>query len=192
MKRITLTTCCLLFIACINLTHAQSEAEMKAWMDYMTPGDMHKMLAKFDGEWKGDVTMWMVPGAPPSTSTTTSTNKMMMDGRYQVSTHKGNFNGMPFEGMSTVAYDNAKKVFISTWIDNMGTGLMTMEGTWDGATKTITFKGKMVDPTTYKEVDVKETFRVVDDNNQVMEMFGTDPKTGKEFKSMEIKYTRVK
>lgn len=27
---------------------------------------------------------------------------------------------MPFEGISTLGYDNAKKTFFSTWIDNMG------------------------------------------------------------------------
>lgn len=192
MKRITSTICSLLFMGCLVKVQAQSEAEMKAWMAYMTPSDMHKMLAKFNGEWTGEVTMWMAPDAPATTSTVATTNKMVMDGRYQVSTHNGNFGGMPFEGMSTVAYDNAKKVFISTWIDNMGTGLMTMEGVWDGTAKMITFKGKMVEPTTGKEVNVRETFKIVDDNNQVMEMYGSDPKTGKEFKSMEIKYTRKK
>jgi hypothetical protein len=35
---------------------------------------------------------------------------------------------MPFEGISTLGYDNAKKTFFSTWIDNMGTGMMVMEG----------------------------------------------------------------
>lgn len=38
---------------------------MKAWMTYMTPGDMHKMLAESEGEWNEDITMWMAPGAPP-------------------------------------------------------------------------------------------------------------------------------
>jgi hypothetical protein len=39
---------------------------------------------------------------------------------------------------------------------------------------------------------MKETFKMVDDDHMVMEMFGPDPKTGKQYKTMEIKYTRKK
>lgn len=34
---------------------------------------------------------------------------MIFGGRYQLSNYKGNFMGMPFEGMSIMGYDNAKK-----------------------------------------------------------------------------------
>jgi hypothetical protein len=116
---------------------------------------------------------------------------MIMGGRYQVSNHSGIMMDMPFEGMSTTAFDNQKKVFINTWIDNMGTGMMIMEGPWDEATKTITLKGKMVDPALGKEIEIKEVLKMVDDNTHMFEMYkpGMD---GKEFKCMEIKYTRKK
>src|SRR5688500_13695597 len=39
-------------------------AMMNAWMKSATPGDMHAMLAKDDGEWEGEVTHWMDPAAP--------------------------------------------------------------------------------------------------------------------------------
>ena len=94
--------------------------------------------------------------------------------------------------MSTTGYDNAKKVYVSTWIDNIGTGVMKMEGPWDKATKSTTLTGKMIDPNTGKECDFKEIYTITDDNNQKMEMFGPDPKTGKQFKTMEIKLTRKK
>ena len=162
----------------------------KAWMEYMTPGSSHQLLAKAEGEWTGEMTMWMAPDAPPMKSTVTNTNKMIMGGRYQVSTHKGDFMGQPFEGISTTGYDNAKKVFISNWVDNMGTGMMNMEGTWDEATKTMSMKGKMICPANGKECDVREKFRIVDDNTHVMEMFGPDMKTGKEYKNMEITFRR--
>ena len=164
----------------------------KAWMEYATPGEPHKMLAKSSGTWTGEVTMWMSPNAKPSISTSTSTNKMVMDGRYQLSEFQGNFMGMPFLGMSTTAYDNAKKVFVSTWIDNMGTGIMKMEGPWDEATKSTTLTGKVVEPFSGRECDFKEVYKIIDDNNQLMEMYGPDPKTGKQFKTMEIKLTRKK
>lgn len=170
-----------------------SATATKAWMDYATPGEMQKMLAKSDGMWTGETTMWMEAGGKPMTSKSEATNKMIFDGRYQVSEHKGNFMGMPFEGMSIVAYDNAKKKFVSTWVDNMGTGIMHTEGDWDAAKKSIEFKGKMTDPSRPgKDCDVREVFTFVDDNTQIMEMYGPDSKTGKEYKTMEIKYTRKK
>ena len=169
-----------------------SATAMKAWMEYATPGEPHKLLAKSNGVWIGEVTMWMAPDAPPQVNKSTMTNKMIMDGRYQISEYKGDFMGMPFTGMSTTGYDNAKKVFTSSWIDNMGTGIMKMEGPLDEATKTITMTGKMIDPSTGRECSMREVLTIVDDDNQLMEMYGPDPKTGKEFKSMTIKLTRKK
>lgn len=197
MKKITI----LLAIACCTAGFANAQqdkkmsaeeaAMMKNWQAYMTPGEIHTMLAKSNGEWTEDIVMWMDPSTPPQKSTASCTNTMIMGGRYQQSTHKGNFNGMPFEGMSWLGYDNAKKIFMSTWIDNMGTGIMYMEGTYDAATKTVTSKGKSVDPMTGKDMMVRETFTLVDDNNQMMTMYMT-PEGGKEYKSMEIKFTRKK
>jgi len=191
MKKTTLTSCALLILACFCKINAQSEAEMKAWMDYMTPGDTHKMLAKSDGDWNADMTMWMAANTAPTKTTGTCTNRMILGGRYQESKYGATMNGMPFEGISTIAYDNALKKFIGTWIDNMGTGIMVMEGSWDKASNSLTTKGKTLDPTTGKEVTMREVFKVVDDNTHTIEMYST-PGNGKEYKSMEIKLTRKK
>jgi len=91
-----------------------SATMMKNWQRYMTPGDVHKMMAKWDGTWNGEATMWMVPGAPEQKSTSTAVDKMIMNSLYQQSTHSGNMVGMPFNGMSTTAYDIHRKEFIST------------------------------------------------------------------------------
>lgn len=170
-----------------------SATAMKNWTEYATPGEMQKMLAKSDGNWTGETTMWMENGAKPMVSKSEATNKMMYGGRYQITNHKGDFMGMPFEGMSIVGYDNSKKKFVSTWIDNMGTGIMHSEGDWNPSTKSVEFKGKMTDASRPgKECDFREVFTFVDDNTQKLEMYGPDSKTGKEYKTMEIKYSRKK
>ncbi len=171
------------------------EEEQKAWMEYATPSSVHQMLAKSDGTWIGEAQMWMAPDSPATKMTGMAVNKMILGGRYQESVHTGKMDmgggmTMPFEGRSTLGYDNAKKVFQSTWIDNMGTGTMVMEGTWDEATKTITSKGKMYDPAQGKDIDVKETYQIIDDNTHKMQMFCT--KDGKEFKNMEMMIRRKK
>src|SRR5664279_382053 len=162
MKKIQLCFCILFCLATFKNLCAQDDAAMKAWQNYMTPGDIHKMLAASDGTWNEDITMWMAPGAPPAKSVATAENKMILGGRYQQSTTKGTFNGMPFEGISTLGYDNAKKIFVNSWVDNMGTGIMQLQGPWDPATKTVNLKGTSVDPTTGKDMNVRETITLVD------------------------------
>lgn len=191
MKKIILLCSAVLLSTVFNYTKAQSDAEMKAWTEYMTPGDMHKMLASSDGEWEGEILMWMAPGTDPMKNTGTCVNEMILGGRYQLGKFKGSFNGMPFEGMSLVGYDNVKKVFESTWVDNMGTGIMHLQGKWDEKSKSMELKGVMVDCMVGKEVPVRETFTIVDENTQVMEMFAYGPDK-KEFKNMQITYRRKK
>lgn len=169
---------------------AQTEAEMKAWQTYMTPGEVHKMLAQSAGEWNDEITMWMAPGTPPTKTVTISKSEMILGGRYQLSKTTGNMMGMPFEGMSLIGYDNAKKIFTSTWVDNFGTGTITMEGTWDDKTKSIAFKGKGIDPMTGKELLMRQVMKLVDNDTQEMEMY--DNKNGTETKTMAIKSTRKK
>lgn len=172
----------------LNAQGDQQEAQKK-WMEYMTPGPIQQMLAKADGEWDAAIQLWMSPGAPVEKSTATCTNRMLLGGRYQESKYSNSmFMGKPFEGMGWLAYDNAKKVFVSSWIDNMGSGMLVQTGTWDEGTKTINFSGKMVDPMSGKDIDVRQTLQWIDDNHQKMEMFSQ--MGGKEFKTMEIALVR--
>jgi hypothetical protein len=73
----------------------------------------------------------------------------------------------------------------------MSTGIMYAEGTFDAATKTFTFLGDMPDPIAGKYVKVRNTEKWIDDSKWIMESH-TKGKDGKEFKNMEITYTRAK
>ncbi len=163
----------------------------KAWKENMVVGEQHKMLAKTAGTWTGDVTMWMGDGAPPMKSTSTSVNKTIYGGLYQQSEHSGDMMGMPFQGSSLTGYDNMKKEYFSTWIDNMGSGIYVSTGQYDQASKKLSLSGSMK-CMNGQDGTMREVFTFVDDNTHIMEMYGPDPKTGKEFKTMEIKYTRKK
>ena len=186
MKRLTVLTIFLLAFAVVN---SNSQDDMKKWMEYMTPGDMHKLLAKNVGTWKATTTFWMSPGGEPTSSEATATSKMIMDGRYLVSEMKGVVMGMPFEGMAIDGYDNTAKVFLSTWIDNMGTGIMFMTGKWDETSKQVIYTGKMMDPMGGTYVDVRQVVTYVSDSQMKMEMYSPGP-DGKEYKNMEVNYTK--
>ncbi|MES2430385.1 MAG: DUF1579 domain-containing protein [Bacteroidota bacterium] len=168
-----------------------SAAMMKAWMDFATPGPMHTWLSKMNGTWDADVSQWMDPAAPPTIVKSTSTQTMGLGGRYAIGKFTGSMMGQPFEGMSIMGYDNSKKVFVNSWVDNMGTGIVQMSGTYDESTKTLNLKGHQTDPTTGKDCDIREEMKIIDDNNYIMTMYGPDP-TGKEMKFMEGKFTKRK
>ena len=170
---------------------AAEKAMMDAMTAAMTPGEPHKLLASLAGEWAFTMTMWTSPGAPPETYHGTGTYTPILGGRYVQSAAKGVMMGMPFEGMGINAYDNVTKRFVSSWIDNFGTGIITFAGTQDAATKTITYTGEMADllqPTAM--VKVRELLRFVDANTHVMEWYET--RGGKEVKTMQIDYVRKK
>ena len=163
---------------------AQDADAMKKYTDFMTPGDMQKILAAANGKWSEDITLWMAPGQPPSKSTGTVDYKMILGGRYQQGNITASFGGMPYEAVSITGYDNMKKLFFSSYVDNMGTGVLNMEGTYDAATKTITLTGTEQDPMTGKEMKMRETLKMVDDHTEVTAMY--DITGGKEIKMMEI------
>ena len=91
--------------------------------------------------WEAEVSQWMDPAAPPMVSKATIVQSSALGGRYVVAKYTGSAFGQPMEGISTMGYDNAKKLYVSTWIDNMGTGIAYMTGTYDETTKTLNLKG---------------------------------------------------
>jgi len=180
-----------LSLIAMNTLLAQNDpAMMKAWTDYMTPGDMHKWMAKSNGTWNGDVKTYMDPDKPMM-SKTTANFKMIFNGLYQVSEFKGTMMGKPFEGQGLLAYDNAKQEFVDTWVDNMGSGVVVMRGEYDPATKTLHLNGTQTDPMTKKDTTIRQDILFVDNNTQTLTLYGPDP-TGKEMKMMEIKLTKAK
>jgi hypothetical protein len=185
MKKIILLVLVLAFYS-IN-SFAQND-DMKKWMDYSTPGKEHKEFAKMDGDWIYTGKMWMDPTAEPQTFTGDAKFEMLLGGRYSQMTVTGKMMGMDFKGIGVNGYDNGKKVYLSTWIDNFGTGLMYMEGKYDETAKKIIYTGKSYDPMAGKDMDFKQTLKIIDDKNCEMEMFNVVD--GKELKSMEMKYTK--
>lgn len=172
-------------------TMPDSAAMMKAWEDFKTPGDMHKWMAKTNGSWEGEVTQWMDPNAPPAKSKASITQSSALGGRYVISKYSGSMMGMPMEGISTLGYDNAKKLFVNTWVDNLGTGIVQMSGTYDEATKTLNLKGYQTDPMTGKESDIREELTTIDNDSYTMIMYGAGM-DGKEMKFMEGLFKRKK
>lgn len=161
-----------------------SVAEMKAWQAYATPGAPHKLMADEVGTWNCDMTFWYEPNGKPEKASSVANVKMILGGRYQEANYQGKIMGSPFEGKSTLAYNNVSKEYTTTFIDNMGTGMMVASGKYDEATKSMELKGEVVNPVSGKKTPYREVYTIVDPTTRKMEMF--DTKNGSEYKSMEI------
>jgi len=176
-----------------------SEAEMMTMMaELAKPGENHKLLTDGAGKWDYKVKMWMSPdpNSEPMESTGTSVAKAVMGGRYVITEHTGKMM-MPgadgamteteFKGMAVEGYDNVKKKFVSSWIDNMGTGIMMSEGTYDSSKKAFTYLSEysMIPGVTTK---IREVITVIDKDHRKFEFF--EDRGGTEVRTMDIMYTR--
>jgi len=174
-----------------------SAAEMMArMMEFAKPGENHKHLQELVGTWSYAVKWWMSPDAPPMESTGTTVSRSVMDGRYVISEHTGSMqmpgdNGkmmdMAFKGMAVEGYDNVKKKYVSSWIDNMGTGIMLSEGTYEPATKTLTYLAEYEVMPGVK-TKARQVIKHLDKDHHTMAYF--EDRGGKEIKVMEISYSR--
>jgi hypothetical protein len=173
------------------------EAEMMAMMMEMAKmGENHKLLQEGVGTWSYKVKWWMSPDAPPTESSGTTTSRAIMNGRYIVSDHTGKMQmpgadgkmaDMEFKGMATEGYDNAKKKFVATWVDNMGTGIMYLLGSYDATAKKFSYEADY-EAMPGMVMKVREVLTVKDKDHRMMEFF--EDRGGTQVKTMEISYTR--
>ena len=176
-----------------------SEAEMMKQMTELAKlNENHKLLASLAGTWSYTVKMWMNPdpNAKPQESKGTSVTKSTMEGRFFVTevTGKmempgpdGKMKDFTFKGMGTDGYDNVKKKFVGSWVDNMGTGIMMSEGDYDPATKTFTYTSEY-EATPGMKQKIREVLKMTDKDHHVFEWY--EDRGGQEAKTMEISYTR--
>lgn len=167
----------------------EQQQAMETWMKYATPGPNHKLLEPFVGSWNVTTTWWEAPGAPPVGWKGTSENMWVLGGRFVQQSVTAEMTGQPFSGIGYTGYDNFKQKFVGTWMDSMGTMVMISSGSADASGKVLTFMAEMDDVISGRSMTMREVIRVVDKNRHTFEMYGPD-KSGKEFRTMEIVYTR--
>ena len=168
------------------------QAAMAAMQQAGSPSEGHKALEPFVGTWSYTAQWWMSPDGPPESMTGTSTNSLVFGGRFLKEELTGKAEGQPpFEGLGFTGYDNIRKEYQTVWLDNMATGMMIGSGSFDPATKALTNQGNFSCPMTG---EAHRTFRavwtVVDQDHTTYQNYMRTPE-GREFKAMEIRYTRA-
>jgi Protein of unknown function (DUF1579) len=179
---------------------ADMQKMMEQMMELSKTNENHKLLTHLDGNWDYTIKFWMNPdpNAPPQVSKGTAVRKSIMGGRYVTEDVSGKMempgpDGKPkqveFKGMGLEGYDNVKKKFVASWIDNMGTGIEFSEGTYDPATKSFTYTMEM-EAVPGMKTQVREVIKIGDDNHMSLEWY--ENQGGQERKTMEIHYTKAK
>jgi hypothetical protein len=175
----------------MKLPPGWTAADMQACMIAGTPGKMQEHLAKGAGVWHGKTTMWMGPGTEPMKSECTSTATPIMDGRFLRVEVAGEMPNMgAYSGQGTYGFDNVAQRFVATWIDNHSTGIMSGVGELSSDGKTLTWKYTYSCPLTKQPAVLREVETITGANTKVLESFGNDPKSGKEFQMMRIELTK--
>lgn len=167
---------------------AEMSAEDKAWMDAGTPGENHKLLEHFVGDWEVATTMFV--GPEPTKGKAKASHTWALGNRYVTEHFQGELMGMPFEGMGVSGYDNIKKKFVGGWVDSMSTGLFTHEGTYDPAKKEFTFIGEF--PSPMGTMIKSRMVTVINGPDQHTVTMYHAEKDKPEQKVMEMVYTRAK
>lgn len=173
----------------------QMDPEMQKQMELtkmrMAPGEAHKALEAFVGKWNYTGKFWMKPGDAAQEMVGTAENTLIYGGRFLKQTFEGPWMGEHFEGLGFTGYDNVREEYMTVWLDSMGTGMMTVTGQYDAATKTLNQSGKNSCPMSgEKDHFCRSEWTVTDADKNTYTSYALAP-DGKEFKMMEINYTRV-
>jgi len=146
------------------------------------------MMKKYTGTSKAVITMWMMPSDPPMNDTVMVQNEMSMNDLFFKMKYSGVMMMMNYDGERTIGYDLVKKKFVSTFIDNMNSGIDYKEGTASADKKAIEFFGTRPDLITGKNISTRDVISFLDDTHMRIEQFETVD--GNERKILELNLTK--
>jgi hypothetical protein len=165
--------------------------DLEAYLKLAEPGPQHKLLEPLVGTWTYKAKLWMDPSKPPTESTGTCERKWILGNRYLEEHIKGDEKDRPFAGRGLIGYDNGQKKYVTAWVDNMGSGIMTSTGTADSTGKVFTYHSESFDPVMKKMVKGRDVLTIESADRHRMEAYRVLP-DGKEMKVLELTVTRAK
>ena len=166
-----------------------AEAQADTFARYAMPGPEHKVLDRMAGSWDTLTRYWPAPNAEPVEAKGTSGRKWILDGRFLMEELDGGSLVLPFKGLALYGYDAFEQKHTSAWVDTMNTSILSNLGTYDRTNDVVNFGGQYKDPWTGTRKKERGVTRFLSKDKHVLEIYATEP-DGKEFKMLEITYTR--
>lgn len=155
--------------------------------DLTQPGPEHAQLMKMVGSWDVTFTQWTKEDEPEKEAQGSAVITAMYDGRYICEEYSSDFAGKSFRGVGTTGYDRGARHFVTTWCDNMGTGIVLLTGTPKSDGQEIVYHGTMTSPQ-QQLVQLRHVVSWESDDRFTITMFSRSD--DEEHKSMFLTYTR--
>jgi hypothetical protein len=151
----------------------------------------HKVLEGLVGVWDAKIKFYVNPEKPLESSGV-MTRTMILGGNFLQESFQGEFAGKKFAGLGIIGYDYNKDKFTTTWHDSMNTSMTLTHGSFDSRKKTLTSIGEEFEPNTKKTMKVRDVLRIINADEQILEMYRRPAGEKEDYKIMEVRYTRKK
>ena len=113
---------------------------MKHAARYTQPGEPHRLLERFLGEWESE-TRITLPGEKTPAERGTSRASWAMEGRWLRVENEGTLMQMPIRSFALLGYDNFKMSYVMTSVSSMDTAMNHAEGDVDPKTGALVLYG---------------------------------------------------
>ena len=191
MRRTVILTIALLIISAFSLPANEKKKEATGFPP-VERGPEHKVLGTLVGTWDTKIKFYFPDPTKPTESKGVMTRTMILGGNYMQESFTGEFAGQKFAGLAIIGFDANKKKFVTVWCDSMSTSMTTMLGTYDPLKKTLTSVGEEIEPNSKKNMKTRDVLKIISADEQTLDMYRHPDGEEKEFKLMEIVYTRKK
>jgi hypothetical protein len=184
---------------------ANKDESYNQMLDYSRPGKYHRLLAELVGTWTFKGGHFSENPNPDSNKVVFNFNgtlvrKPFANGRFFIVEGTGGKLQMPIQDgkmkeanakyIETEGYDNVKKKFLLTIINNhIGSNIFFSEGNYDSTTNTITFNSE-AELVPGMKIKARELFIIVNKNHYRLEYY--NEQNGKYIKATEIDCMRIK
>lgn len=171
---------------------AKTVDTMSVLLDLSRPTKYHQYLSAIAGNWNfQDARRSFVKGVV--------NRKPIYDGRFYIVEVTGGKLPLPvadgkmkednYQSMHIEGYDNARKLFVSTSLNNhIGSDIQFQTGSYDSTSKTFTYRWES-ELLPGNIIRNKRTLKIIDENHYTEEYY--EQKNGQDKKVRELNYTRV-
>jgi len=161
---------------------------LDTWTRAWTPGKAHARLASRAGFWRLTTRTWGDPSEEPVVTETMAVREMVLGGRALQEEVVGEVQGLEFQSVSYLGYDNVTRRWWSLWMDTLSTAPVFTTGGEDPEAKVLVLTGEYADPLTGGTRPVRTVIRFVDYDTERFEWWET--RDGEEVKTMDVLYQR--
>jgi hypothetical protein len=159
------------------------------WAALSKPGPSHQLLDVFAGAWDVKITFWSQPNGQPQDSHGSSQLSWILGNRFLKEDFEGDVLGEQYQGLGLMGYDAASRRFTTVWIDSLNTTVAVQKGKFFPEENTFDLTGEVYDPMLGHNKTTQSQIRVNSPDSYTVTM--TDKASnGKQYKSLEIQYTR--